>query len=57
MGRWRLNHGEPITFGIKVAGWFTEMTRAEDRLKQARKAVAFGKLSGAIRTSPSGAVC
>ncbi len=50
MGRSHGIHGEPITFGIKVAGWFTEMKRAEDRLKLARKAIAFGKLSGAMGT-------
>ena len=50
MGRSHGIHGEPITFGIKVAGWYTEMGRAVDRLKQARAAVAVGKLSGAMGT-------
>src|ERR1051326_8531502 len=45
MGRSHGIHGEPITFGIKVAGWYTEMGRALDRLKQARAVAALGKLS------------
>ena len=50
MGRSHGIHGEPITFGIKVAGWYTEMGRAIDRLKQARDVAAVGKLSGAMGT-------
>jgi len=50
MGRSHGIHGEPITFGIKVAGWYTEMGRAVDRLKQARTEIAVGKLSGAMGT-------
>jgi adenylosuccinate lyase len=50
MGRSHGIHGEPITFGIKVAGWYAEMGRAVERLKHARSAVAFGKLSGAMGT-------
>jgi adenylosuccinate lyase len=50
MGRSHGIHGEPITFGIKVAGWYTEMTRALDRLKHARDVVRVGKLSGAMGT-------
>ncbi len=50
MGRSHGIHGEPITFGIKVAGWYTEMGRAVERLKQARAAVAVGTISGAMGT-------
>jgi len=50
MGRSHGIHGEPITFGIKVAGWYTEMGRALSRLEQARAAIAVGKLSGAMGT-------
>jgi adenylosuccinate lyase len=50
MGRSHGIHGEPITFGIKVSGWYTEMGRAIDRLKRARAVAAFGKLSGAMGT-------
>jgi adenylosuccinate lyase len=50
MGRSHGIHGEPITFGIKVAGWYSEMGRAVRRLAEAREAVRFGKLSGAMGT-------
>jgi len=50
MGRSHGIHGEPITFGIKVAGWYAEMGRDINRLKRARAAVAVGKLSGAMGT-------
>jgi adenylosuccinate lyase len=50
MGRSHGIHGEPITFGIKVAGWYAEMGRAIERLKQARAVAGFGKLSGAMGT-------
>ena len=50
MGRSHGIHGEPITFGVKVAGWYAEMGRAVERLRQARNVVAVGKLSGAMGT-------
>jgi adenylosuccinate lyase len=50
MGRSHGIHGEPITFGIKVAGWYTEMGRALKRLEQAKSGIAVGKLSGAMGT-------
>jgi len=48
MGRSHGIHGEPITFGFKVAGWYAELARAARRLAAARAEVAFGKLSGAM---------
>ena len=50
MGRSHGIHAEPITFGLKVAGWYTELGRAQDRLKQAREIARVGKLSGAVGT-------
>ncbi len=50
MGRSHGIHGEPITFGIKVAGWYTEMTRAVERLERAKAIVSVGTLSGAMGT-------
>lgn len=50
MGRSHGIHGEPITFGIKVAGWYTEMTRSLERLTRAREIVRYGKISGAMGT-------
>lgn len=43
-------HAEPITFGFKLAGWLAELLRGRDRLVQARKQVAVGKISGAVGT-------
>lgn len=49
-GRTHGIHAEPVTFGIKVAGWAHELHRARERLELARDAVAVGKLSGAVGT-------
>jgi adenylosuccinate lyase len=50
VGRSHGIHAEPITFGVKVAGWLTESRRNEQRLKIARADIAVGKLSGAVGT-------
>ncbi len=50
VGRTHGIHAEPITFGLKLAGWYTEMQRNLDRLRAAREAVRFGTLSGAVGT-------
>ncbi len=48
MGRSHGVHGEPITFGFKVAGWYAELKRNLNRLGLAREEVAHGKVSGAM---------
>jgi adenylosuccinate lyase len=48
MGRSHGIHGEPITFGFKVAGWHAELKRTRNRLERAREEVGFGKISGAM---------
>ena len=48
VGRTHGVHAEPITFGLKVAGWVAELDRATDRLRAATADVAVGKLSGAV---------
>lgn len=48
MGRSHGVHGEPSTFGLKMALWFTELERAEIRLIQAREVIACGAISGAM---------
>jgi adenylosuccinate lyase len=50
VGRTHGIHAEPITFGVKLAGWYAEMRRNLERLHSAREAVAFGTLSGAVGT-------
>jgi len=50
VGRTHGIHAEPITFGLKMAVWFEELRRNRLRIRQARDAVAVGKLSGAVGT-------
>ncbi|MCK4696923.1 MAG: adenylosuccinate lyase [Dehalococcoidia bacterium] len=50
MGRTHGVHAEPTTFGLKLALWVEEMKRNEQRLAEARKAIAVGKISGAVGT-------
>ncbi|HEX6487278.1 MAG TPA: adenylosuccinate lyase [Candidatus Dormibacteraeota bacterium] len=50
IGRTHGIHAEPITFGLKVAGWVAELDRALRRLSEAIEEVSVGKLSGAVGT-------
>ena len=50
VGRSHGIHGEPITFGFKLAIWYEEMCRHRDRLRAVRPEIAVGKLSGAMGT-------
>lgn len=50
MGRTHGVHAEPITFGLKMAGWYAELKRDQERLKQAKEAISYGKISGAVGT-------
>ncbi|MBI5503854.1 MAG: adenylosuccinate lyase [Deltaproteobacteria bacterium] len=43
-------HAQPITFGLKLAGWYSELQRDRERLARAEAEIAFGKLSGAVGT-------
>jgi len=49
-GRTHGVHAEPMTFGLKMAVWHSEVRRTIDRLSVARRHVAVGKLSGAVGT-------
>ena len=51
IGRSHGIHAEPTTFGLKMALMHDEFGRALQRLENARKTVAVGKLSGAVGTS------
>src|SRR5271154_376660 len=51
IGRSHGIHGEPTTFGLKMALMHDEFSRALERLERVRKIVAVGKLSGAVGTS------
>jgi len=50
MGRSHGIHAEPVTFGLKLAGWYAEMDRNRRRLKAARMSIATGAISGAVGT-------
>jgi len=50
IGRTHGVHAEPITFGLKLAIWVEEMRRNLQRLTEAKKAIAVGKISGAVGT-------
>ncbi len=50
MGRTHGVHAEPTTFGLKMAIWVEEMKRHQHRLQEARRAIAVGKISGAVGT-------
>jgi adenylosuccinate lyase len=50
VGRSHGIHGEPVSFGFKLAIWYEEARRHRDRLRTVRKEIAVGKLSGAMGT-------
>ena len=50
IGRSHGIHAEPVTFGLKLAGFYAEFNRAKERLKMARQEIATCKISGAVGT-------
>jgi adenylosuccinate lyase len=50
MGRTHSVHAEPITLGLKLAGWAFELDRGRRRLAVAVDDVATGKISGPVGT-------
>lgn len=50
VGRSHGIHAEPTTFGLKLAGHYTEFVRCRERLVQARKEIAVCAISGAVGT-------
>jgi adenylosuccinate lyase len=48
VGRSHGIHGEPVTFGVKLAGYYAEFTRCKKRLQDARKEIATCAISGAM---------
>ncbi len=50
VGRTHGIHAEPVTFGLKLLLWYSEVERNLDRLRRAKETVAYGKLSGAVGT-------
>lgn len=49
-GRTHSQQALPITFGLKVALWLTEVMRHNDRLQSLQSRVLIGQLSGAVGT-------
>ncbi len=50
IGRSHGVHAEVTTFGLKLAMWYDEMRRAEERLERAIETISVGKISGAVGT-------
>jgi adenylosuccinate lyase len=50
IGRTHGIHAEPISFGFKLALWVEEMRRNLQRLADAQRVIAVGKISGAVGT-------
>src|SRR5437660_11370625 len=48
IGRTHGIHAEPITFGLKIANWFSENQRHIERFRAAAVQMAVGKISGAV---------
>jgi adenylosuccinate lyase len=50
IGRSHGIHAEPITFGLKLAVWYSELKRNLRRLEEALDVISYGKFSGAVGT-------
>jgi adenylosuccinate lyase len=50
IGRTHGIHAEPITFGLKIANWYSENRRDLERFRSAARQIAVGKISGAVGT-------
>ena len=50
IGRSHGVHGEPITFGLKMAIWYEETKRNIQRMEEAKAVISVGKISGSMGT-------
>lgn len=50
VGRSHGVHAEPITFGLKILNWYSELLRDRRRLEWAKEEISYGKISGAVGT-------
>ncbi len=50
VGRTHGVHAEPTTFGLKLALWYAEVGRQQERFAAAREQMRVGKISGAVGT-------
>ena len=53
MGRSHGIHAEPVTFGLKLAGWYDAWGRRRAMLERAGRVASAGKVSGAVGTFAS----
>lgn len=53
VGRTHGQHATPITYGLKFAVWAREIRRHISRIRESRKRVLVGKMSGAVGTMAS----
>jgi adenylosuccinate lyase len=53
VGRSHGIHAEPMTFGLKLALWFDELRRHQQRLAAALEQITVGKISGPVGTHAS----
>ncbi len=50
VGRTHGIHAEPITLGLKLINWYSELLRAKERLEAASIEISVGKISGPVGT-------
>ena len=50
VGRTHGMHAEPITFGLKLANWYSETERNRERFARSAEEMRVGKFSGAVGT-------
>ncbi len=50
VGRTHGVHAEPLTFGLKLLSWYSQLQRDRKRLIAALEEISYGKLSGAVGT-------
>ncbi len=50
VGRTHGIHAEPITFGLKLALWYSDTLRSMQRMKSAIEMISVGQISGAVGT-------
>jgi adenylosuccinate lyase len=50
IGRTHGIHAEPITFGLKMASWYSEMKRVIVLLENTKETISYGNISGAVGT-------
>lgn len=50
IGRTHGVHAEPMSFGLKLLNWYSQLKRSEERLSLTHDQINYGKISGAVGT-------